>query len=292
MAVYGRSYKGYAGELTPEWSRFQILTRYGLRDLFRSRFFLAVFCLCFVAPLVASIRIYFAHNLEAIGIFQLSQGMIEELLAIRPEFFRNWIIIPQTALAFVLTLLAGPALVSPDMRNNALPLILARPFSRSEYVIGKLVVLLLVNSAITWVPALLLFGFQAYLAGGGWLGDFYWVGISLLVASWVWILTVSLTALAISAWVKWKPLAALLFLALPLSLQAFGGVVNLAFRTHWGGLVQFTDLLWVLWAGLFRLELAPPAIPTLGVWAMFILAGAMALFLLSRKVTAYEVERS
>ena len=41
MAVYKRSYRAYTGRLTPEWSRFYILTRYALRNLFRSKFLTA-----------------------------------------------------------------------------------------------------------------------------------------------------------------------------------------------------------------------------------------------------------
>ena len=64
-----------------------------------------------------------------------------------------------------MALLVGPPLVSRDLRNNALPLYLCRPFSRTEYVMGKMSVMLILLSAITWVPQLLLFLFQSYLRG-------------------------------------------------------------------------------------------------------------------------------
>ena len=35
MAVYDHSYKNYAGTLTPEWSRFLIITRHDFRDVFK-----------------------------------------------------------------------------------------------------------------------------------------------------------------------------------------------------------------------------------------------------------------
>ena len=77
MAVFGRTYRAYAGPTTPERWRFLVLARYGLTDLFRSRAFLAFFVLCFVAPFVASIRIYLAHNFEAIGILEKSGEKFE-----------------------------------------------------------------------------------------------------------------------------------------------------------------------------------------------------------------------
>ena len=41
MAVYERAYRGYDGPQAQPWSRFAVISRYGLRDVFRSRFFLA-----------------------------------------------------------------------------------------------------------------------------------------------------------------------------------------------------------------------------------------------------------
>ena len=63
-------------------------------------------------------------------------------------------------LALFLAAFIGPGQISPDLANNALSLYLARPFSRVEYVLGKMSVLLILMSVMTWVPGLLLFGLQ------------------------------------------------------------------------------------------------------------------------------------
>jgi len=292
MAVYERTYKAYRGALTPGWSRFLVISRYALKNVFASRLFTALFVLTFVAPLVASIRIYLVHNAEAINVLDLGPEVIRRLLAIEVSFFRNWLLIPQTALAFVVALIVGPALLSPDLRNNAMPLYLSRPLGRWEYVLGKLTVLAVLLSAVTWVPGLVLFALQGYLAGGEWLADYFWVGPALFVASWVWILTLSLVALAVSAWVKWKPLAALIFLALPFVLNGLGGVVNLTFRTRWGDLLQIFELLPSLWNALLRAPADPSALPAAATWAVFAATWASCLLILRRKIRAYEVERS
>src|SRR6266540_4116539 len=93
---------------------------------------------------------------SALTIFKTS---VTELIPIDASFFQFFVNF-QAALAFFVTLLVGPPLVSRDLRNNALPLYLCRPFSRAEYVLGKMSVLLILLSAITWVPQLLLFLFQ------------------------------------------------------------------------------------------------------------------------------------
>ena len=57
MAVYERCYKPYEGEVTPEQSRFLVLPRYAYQRIFRSRLFLAFFCLWFVYPLFLAVMI-------------------------------------------------------------------------------------------------------------------------------------------------------------------------------------------------------------------------------------------
>ncbi len=105
--------------------------------------------------------IYLHHNVNALGIMQVN---VVELIPIDGSFFQTFVNI-QGGFAFFVALLIGPPLVSRDLRNNALPLYLCRPFSRTEYVLGKMSVLLILLSVITWVPQLLLFFFQAYLEG-------------------------------------------------------------------------------------------------------------------------------
>ena len=50
MAVYERSYHSYAGRLTPERSRFLVLPRYAIEEVFRSRLFVAFLIAACVLP--------------------------------------------------------------------------------------------------------------------------------------------------------------------------------------------------------------------------------------------------
>ena len=99
--------------------------------------------------------------------------------SVRDALFPLQLVIWQGILSFLLVLHVGPALVSTDLRNNGLPLYLARPFSRGEYVIGKLAVLVILISAITWVPGLLLFFFQSYMMGWVWFSQNLRMGLAL-----------------------------------------------------------------------------------------------------------------
>lgn len=303
MAVYDHSYKNYAGSLTPEWSRFLVLPRHAFRDVFKSKLFTAFFAICFLPLLVEAILIYLHHNVNALAIMRIN---VRELIPVDASFFQTFVNL-QGGFAFFVALLVGPPLVSRDLRNNALPLYLCRPFSRTEYVAGKMSVVLILLSAMTWVPQLLLFLFQSYLEGGRWLIDNLWIASAIFLGSFVWILLLALLTQAISALVKWRVIASGALLGLFFIPSVFGEVVNQIFRTRWGSLISLGALTKNISAGLFgtfeqtttfitdmdgsgivnRVQLTEPPLWT--SWAVLFLVCAICLAILSAKVKAYEV---
>lgn len=290
MAVYERNYGRYQGALTPSWSRFLVLPRYAYQEVFKSKAFIAFFSLCFVAPFAGLLIIYLHHNLSALQLMGMSFAQLREALPIDGWFFERGMSI-QSTLAFVLVLLVGPTLVAPDLRNNGLPLYLSRPFSRTEYVLGKLAVLLILMSLITWVPGLLLVLFQGYLEGGGWLGENARIAGAIFAGSWAWIVTLSLLALAVSAWVKWKPVARVSLLLLFFALSGFGKAINEALDTWWGSLLSLGEVITRIWQSLFGVDIADPEIPLAMAWTVIGLWCLVSLWLLSRRIRAYEVVR-
>jgi ABC-2 type transport system permease protein len=302
MAVYDHNYKPYAGEVTPRWSRFLVLPRHSYRSIFQSKLFLAYFVVCFIYPLVASILVYLHHNSEAMAIMELT---VKRLIPIDAEFFETFLVI-QGAAAFFLTLLIGPPLVSRDMTNNALPLYLSRPFTRVEYVLGKMSVLLILLSLITWVPILLVYLFQSYLEGWSWFVQNLRIAGAIFVGSWIWILLLAFLSLAISSWVKWRIAASAALIGAIFIPAAFAGAVNEIFRTRAGHLFSLPNLIKSTWSGLFGtfvqqtgrmrgfnngrrifVDLYEP--PLWSTWIVLGAIGAFCLLLLVRKVRAYEV---
>jgi ABC-2 type transport system permease protein len=288
MAVYDRAYRRYEGPLTPERWRFLVLPRYAYEEILKSKIFIAFLVLCCVPFIAEAVIVYLHHNLSAMRRLELP---LDRLIPIDARFFREFVVGVQSAFAFFLALFVGPGLVSPDLRNNALPLYLSRPFSRSEYVLGKLAVLLILLSAITWLPGILLFALQSYLAGLGWLRDNLWIGGAVLASSLVWIVILSLLTLAISAWVKWKPVARITLLALFFVLRGWAEALNATFHTDWGGLVSLMRLNETVRDWLFRAGPLPGAPPVWSAWLGLAAVCALSLWLLSRRVRAYEVVR-
>jgi ABC-2 type transport system permease protein len=306
MAVYEQTYKPFTGELTPEWSRFLTIPRHSLRAVFNSKLFTAFFVICFIPLLVEAVLIYLHHNVTALAIMNLNA---RELLPIDGSFFKTFVNV-QGGFAFFVALLVGPPLVSRDLRNNALPLYLCRPFSRTEYVMGKMSVLLLLLSVITWVPQLLLFFFQSYLEGFAWFRSNLWMGSAIVISGIVWILLLALLSQTVSALLKWRIVASAAMLGLVFIPSVFAEIVNFIFQTRWGNMISIFALMNNVTSGLFgtfdrvsgriqindfndnlvrEILLIEP--PLWCAWGALFVICAVCLALLAWKVKAYEVVR-
>ncbi len=287
MAVYEHTYKPYEGRLTPAWSRFLVLPRYAYQDLFKYKLFIALFVLCYVYPIICTVIIYLHHNATALRFFNLSSS---DVFTINGTFFYVFTSI-QTSLAFIFTVIVGPVLVSRDLANNGLPLYLCRPFSRFEYIAGKMSVLVILLSLITWVPGLLLFLFQSYLEGGGWMADNFRIAIAIFTLSFSWLVVLALLSMAFSAWIKWRTAASAALFAIFMIPIPIGVVIQEMFRTTKGHMLNLGMAFGSLARDLFRLDwmdiddfLSPGE-----AWFVFAAYAAVCLFMLSRKVRAYEV---
>jgi len=285
MAVYRRSYRPYSGALTPEWSRFLVLFRYFRKNLFRSKIQTGFFVLCFFWPIACLVTIYLANSAS----FLAKLGIPSQLLSIDNMFFFRFLSV-QGVLAFLMTAFAGPGLISPDLANGALPLYFCRPFSRAEYVLGKSMVLGILLSEITWVPGIILFLIQASFAGAAWTRENLWIIGSLVIGSLIWIVILSLLAMALSAWVKWRVVAGALLLAVMFFGAGFGQAINAVMRTTSGHFFDVGYLMAMVWTSLFRVE-AEHGVSAFQASIAILVYCLFCLWLLLRKVRAYEVVR-
>lgn len=307
MAVYEHLYGAYEGEAQSARSRFLVIPRYAVREVFKSKLFTGLYILCFIYPLVAAILVYLHHNVNALSLLQIN---VRELLPIDASFFRTFLTV-QGSFAFILTVLVAPPLISRDLANNALPLYLCRPLSRTEYVLGKMAAIVFLLSLITWIPGLLIFFFQSSLSGFGWMWSNLWMTWAIFFGFSVWIILLSLIALAVSALVKWRVVASGAILGLFFVPSVFGEIVNELFLTRAGHLISLWATMKSIWSGLFGLferqvgtiqgtvtnpiydeqffdkALLEP--PLWASWLVIAVVCSVCIWLLARKVRAYEV---
>jgi ABC-2 type transport system permease protein len=284
MAVYKRSYKGYGGSLTAQWSRFMILPRYSYSRLFQSRFLILFIMACFFFPLGCAGYVYLSHNLSFLKTFRITPG---NLFSIDGDFFLVYCNV-QGAMAYLLTAFVGPSLVAPDLANNSLPLFFCRPFTRTEYVLGKMSVLMFLLSLITWVPGLILFIINGSLAGWEWTSNNLWLAWSIFIGMFLWCVLLSLIALAMSAWVKWKIAAGGLILAIFFAGAGFGAAINGIMRTKYGSLIDLAQSMFTVWNKLLHAHSSTGIEVSDATIALFAACG-LSLWILMKRVRAFEV---
>jgi ABC-type transport system involved in multi-copper enzyme maturation permease subunit len=293
MAVYKRRYNPYEGSLTPEGSRFFVLTRYAFADLFKSRFFVILLILSLVPILFFAGYIFIANNKT---VHLLMQTRSADLFAVETQYF-IFIMVIQTQLAFLLNCWVGPVLIAGDLTNGALPLFLSRPFSRADYVLGKLAVLGLLLSAVTWIPCLLLFSLQSGLSNNGWFWSHLWMVVPIVFCSAIWILMLSLISLAVSAWVKLRIVATgVIFISFFIP-AGIGEMFNSIMGTYWGRVLNFSYMFRLILAKGFHEPAGLPGsfawneIPIPAAWGVLILVCLLALAILNVRLRVKESVR-
>lgn len=245
-ALGERIFEPYGGERTGDLARLAVVPRYAYAELFRSKMALVVFAGGFVLPAAWALLIYLHHNADALLALNIQ---LSELVDIDAAFFFRLLML-QSGVGFFLALIAGPPLIARDVQNNALPLYLARPLTRAEYVLAKLAVLVGPLSAVTWVPGLLLFGFQAALEPG-WAAEHWRILPAFFVGSWLWIVPLALFTLAVSAVARRRTVARGGMLGLVFVSRGVAEAVNEMLDTKWGYLLSPTQIYDAMWTSLF-----------------------------------------
>lgn len=281
MAVYKLTYKGYDGESTPTWSRFLIPARYNYAKLTSIRFLMLFITVSMFYPIYGAIYVYLSANPS----FLATMGFMP--FEIDGNFFYTFCQV-QGTLSYLLMAFISPSLVSWDISNGALQLYFCRPFSRLEYVAGKLAVILPLLSIITWIPALILFAIKSSISEWSWTTDNWWLGRSAVLCMLLWCVLLSLIGLAISATIKRRVAAAAVILALYFGGAGLAGAINLVMGIESGSLFDLAKVVQTVWADLLRFDNGS----NMTVWSAWIalaIVVAICLWLLNRRIRSFEV---
>jgi ABC-2 type transport system permease protein len=261
-----------------------VLPRFAWRRLFRQRLVVLLTVVAMIWPLLCAGFIYLTNHVE------LLQGLdrdFKNFITVNGSFFLIFMRV-QAAFAIFLAALTGPGLIAPDLANNALPLYFSRPLTRSDYASARLLVLFGMLSIVTWVPGLLLFGMQGGMAGGWWFRANWTIGSGIVAGFAIWVLLVSIVALASSACVKWRVVAGALVLAFFSILSGVAVMINGVFRVTWGHVLNPAWAVNRLWCAMLSVD--PPEGP--GVLASASVLAALILLLallLGRRLRPVEV---
>lgn len=290
MAVYKRNYTAYSGTVTPVWTRVLVLARYAFDEAWSSKITIGLFIFCLLPCVLSLVVIYLADNPVARALVG-ARG--QNFLAIDAKFFLK-VLQTQSWLALVMASWIAPRLITFDLADNALPILLSHPISRLGYVFGKFIALFGSLSLITWVPCLLLFVYQGYSSAQPWAMSNLQIASGLLSGSVIWIAFLAVLGLALSSWVKWRVVATGVIFAAVFLPAGVGGIVSAVLRTKWGLLLNIPVMMSNLWQRL----LGAPAplnerlyVPTVAIAVMLSLACLVCIGMLNKRIRAREVVR-
>lgn len=294
MSVFKRTYRRYPGPITNTASRFLAVARYGAADLWSSRITVVLFVLCFVPSIISLFIIYIMNNEAVRMLFSAGHGSATPPIAMDERFFYGLIQI-QCWPALVLTAWIGPKILSGDLSNDALPIILSHPISRVQYIGAKLAVLLGFLTAITVVPITLLFVFQSYISAVPWASSHIQILIGSIVGCVLWITLLAFLALALASWVKWRIVATGMVFAAIFVPAGMGTVFNVVMRTNWGNVINIPLTMSTLWRRLVGAPvaefLARSELSTATLLVSLAAITALCIMALNARIRAREVVR-
>jgi len=286
MSVYKRNYRPYSGKITPLSTRILVLARYGLSEAWFSKVTVGLVMLCFISLLIFLFGIYLANNpIARLLILKRSPA-----INVDAGFFLK-MLTTQSWLVLVLSSWIAPRLVTFDLADNALPILLSHPISRFGYVFGKFLALFASLSVVTWIPCLMLFAYQGYASPQPWFLANLSLAGGLFVGALLWVAFLSLLGLALSSWVKWRIVATGAIFAAVLVPAGVGAIATVVLRTRWGLLLNLPAMMSFLWQRL----LGAPAVgekfslPTASILAMLFAASLLFVAMLNARIRAHGV---
>jgi ABC-2 type transport system permease protein len=289
MAVYKRGYQRYQGPIQGRWERFMVLPRFAWRRLFRQRLVVLLLALSMIWPLLCATFLYIGNHAELLKGIIFGSGSSSFMSFIQGDstFFMTFMKV-QATFAVFLAALTGPGCIAPDLANNALPLYFSRSITRTEYTLGRLGTLLGLLSIVTWIPGILIFAMQAAMADSPWFSEHWSIGVGMFAGFALWILLVSLVALASSAYARLKVVAGGIVLGFFFILSGAAGIINVVFRSQWGYIINPSWTTRRIWYAL--LDVDAPAGPD-ALLCLCVLAAMMFLLILilERKLRPVEV---
>jgi len=289
MSVFQHDYRPYDGPTTALWKRPLVLARYGLAEAWGSKITVGLAVLGLLPCVVDLVLMYLADNPVAKMLVVGGSKVLE----INEKFFFG-VLETQCWFALVLAAWIAPRLVSFDLGDNALPILLSHPLSRFGYVLGKFIALVVSLSYVTWIPVLILFLYQCYASPVPWAAGHLGLAVGMFLGAVVWIVMLSLIGLAVSSWVKWRVIATGAMFAVIFVPAGVGGIANAILRTKWGFLLNVPVVMSELWQRLLgapdifngRLEL-----PNMAIAGVLIAASLACVAVLNARIRAREVVR-
>ena len=278
MPIHDQSYRRYRGQREDVRSAWTVIALTGIKALFKKRAFLGILFFAFMPFIIRSVQLYLAANYPQFA----------SLIAPSPKMFRSFLE-GQSFFVFGMTIYVGSGLIANDRLANALQIYLSKPLTRSDYIAGKMAILVTFLLLVTWVPAMLLLILQVmFSASFAFFRENLFLVPAITLASIAIVLVAAFSMLALSSLSKSARYVAIMYAGIMVFTNAIFGVLRLITRGSTVSWVSFTASLDQVCDAIFRQPLrydTPVAV------SFIVLAGLLvvSLSVLERRVRGVEV---
>jgi len=215
MPIHDQSYRHYRGQREDVRSAWTVIALTGIKGLLKKRVFLGMLFFALLPFIIVSVQLYLAANYPQFG----------SLVAPTPGMFRGFLE-RQSFFVFAMTIYVGSGLIANDRLANALQIYLSKPLTRSDYIAGKMAILVAFLLLITWVPAMLLLLMQVlFSASFTFLRTNIYLIPAITLASLAIVLVAAFTMLALSSLSKSARYVGILYVGITFFTSAIYGAL-------------------------------------------------------------------
>lgn len=287
MAIYDQSYMPWTGTYTSRWSRIRSMVAMELAQPFRKVWVMIIMYLSFSIVFGWLIVLFLLTSTQLPPVFAMGNRLYRE------GFFQNPL---HSMILMTLSATMGSSLIARDVRHRALLMYFTRSITRLDYLVGKLLSLVLLLLIVTLLPGLILFvgqlGMgQERLTLGERLTD---VG-SIVLNSLILTVPMASVVLAFSSLTKRTYLAAILWQTFYFLSVTLSPALTFALKAEWTKFLSWTNLTSHLADFCYAKRPGPTATPVLDCdawWPLLILVSVtvISLGLVWRRLRSTEVE--
>lgn len=277
MPIHDQGYRRYGGSRDAVGRAWQVIATAGVRTMLAKRQFVFLLLLAWAPFVVRSVQIYVASSFQQAA-----------FLAPKADTFREFLD-QQGIFVFFITIYVGAGLIAADRRANALQVYLSKPLTRAEYIAGKLAILALFLTIVTWAPAMGLLLVQTIFAGSiQFVRENAFLVPAITLYSVIQVLLAATTMLALSSLSKSSRFVGIMYAGLMFftrgifdAVRGITGSSSLAWLSPFATLEQAGDIIFRLPP---RFQMSAP-VTILAVVLLIVLSGVI----LERRVRGVEV---
>jgi ABC-type transport system involved in multi-copper enzyme maturation permease subunit len=170
VPIFDQGYQHWKGPLAGHAWRWLAIARHGVRVQLKNRILRVLLILAWLPALtlVVAVALWGLVEQKSAGVLGFASNILPADMVLDARAYRTtfWTLAYsiffkiEMYLIMLSVVVAGPGLISRDLRFNALPLYFSRPLTRLDYFLGKLGVIGALVAAVAVGPALI-----AYLIG-------------------------------------------------------------------------------------------------------------------------------